>query len=178
MALKKDEKEQLLAEYSDKVARAQVMVWTNYRGLTVAQVSELRRQLRPVGSEAVVVKNTLLRIALERAGKPTSHDVMAGPSLVTFAYNDVASATKVLTDYLRPNEAVLQLMGGVISNRLINAEQVRALTSMPSREVLLARVVGGVQAPISGFVGTLSAVLRGFVTVLNARREQLEGSAS
>ncbi|MHB1296200.1 MAG: 50S ribosomal protein L10 [Anaerolineae bacterium] len=178
MALNKDEKEQLLAEYSAKVTRAQVMVWANYRGLTVAQVSDLRRQLRPVNSEAVVVKNTLMRIALERAGKPTDHAVMSGPSLVTFIYDDVAGATKALTDFARPNEAVLQLMGGVISNRLMNVEQVRSLTTMPSREVLLARVVGGVQAPLSGFVGTLSAVLRGFATVLNARREQLEGSAS
>ncbi|MHB0856706.1 MAG: 50S ribosomal protein L10 [Anaerolineae bacterium] len=177
MALNKGEKQQLMQEYSDKVARSQVMVWANYRGLTVAQISALRRQLRPIGSEAVVVKNTLMRIALERAGKPTNHATMSGPCLVTFVYDDVAGATKALTDFARPNEAVFQITGGVIANRLMDAEQVRSLTTLPSREVLLARVVGGVQAPISGFVGTLSAVLRGFVTVLNARREQMEGSA-
>jgi large subunit ribosomal protein L10 len=86
LALTREQKEQLLNEYSQKLARAQVVIWARYKGLTVAQISDLRRQLRAAGSEGVVVKNTLMRIALEQAGMPTDHAVMSGPCLVTFVY--------------------------------------------------------------------------------------------
>jgi len=178
LALTREQKEQLLNEYSQKLARAQVVIWARYKGLTVAQISDLRRQLRAAGSEGVVVKNTLMRIALEQAGMPTDHAIMSGPCLVTFVYNDVAVGAKAVLDYARLNEATFQVAGGVGGRMLFNAEQVRTLTTLPSREVMLAQVVGGIQAPISSFVGVLAQLVRGIVNVVDARRKQLEGAAS
>ncbi len=178
MALTRQEKEQMLQEYSEKLQRAQVLIWADYRGTTVSQVQDLRGQLRPVGAEAMVVKNTLMRLALEQANLPVPSDIMAGPSAVTFVYDDVAAATKVVTGFALVNDRVFHIKGGMAGGKIINAGQVTTLTTLPSREVLLGRVLGGIQAPISGFVGTLAAVMRGFMTVLNARAEQLEGSAS
>ncbi len=178
MALTLEQKQKILEGYASRISRAQVMVWANYRGLTVAQISNLRKQLRGVDAEAMVVKNSLMRKALERAQLPYDHELMAGPCVVTFMYGDVAAATKAVTDFARLNEAVFQLKGGVIGRRVVKPEQIRELTQLPSREVMLARVVGGIQAPLTGLVGTLSAVLRGLLNVLNARAKQLEGAPS
>jgi large subunit ribosomal protein L10 len=176
LALTRQEKEQMLQEYSDKLQRAQVLIWADYRGTTVPQVQDLRGQLRTVGAEEMVVKNTLMRLALEQAGLPVPSDVMAGPSAVTFVYDDVAAATKVVTGFASANERAFHIKGGMAGGKVIGVEDVTALTTLPSYEVLLARVLGGIQAPISGLVGTLAAVMRGLMNVLNARAEQLEGS--
>ncbi len=175
MALTREQKEEILQGYTQKLGRTQVMIWANYRGLTVAKIQDLRRQLRPVGAEAMVVKNTLLRLAMERAGLPVNTETMSGPCVVTFISEDIAAATKVVSDFARLNESVFQLKGGVVGGQLATVEQVRSLITLPSREVLLARVLGGLQTPIGGFVGTLSAVMRGLVNVLSARSRQLEG---
>lgn len=178
MALTHEQKEKILNGYKQRLARSQAVIWARYKGLTVAQVSDLRRQLRAVGVEGVVVKNSLMRIALEQAGMATDHATMSGPCLVTFVYNDVAVGAKAVLDYARLNEAVFQVSGAVAGRTLMNAEQVRALTMLPSREVLLAQVLGGIQAPISSFVGVLAQLVRGVVNVVDARRKQLEGAAS
>lgn len=178
MALTRQEKEQILQSYKDKLRRAQVLIWADYKGTTVQQVQDLRRQLRPLGAEALVVKNTLMRLALEDAKYPVPSEMMAGPSTVAFVYDEVPTATKVVTTFATANERVFHIKGGMAGGKLITTGQVTALTTLPSREVLLARVLGGMQAPISGFVGTLAAVMRGFMNVLNARAEQLEGTPS
>jgi large subunit ribosomal protein L10 len=178
LALTHQQKEQMLQEYAGKVERSPVMIWANYRGLTVPQIQEYRRQMRAVGAEAVVVKNTLMRLALEQAKRPTNAEIMDGPCVVTFAYGDVAVTTKAGLDYARLHDNVFQVAGGVVGNGLATVDQLRTLTTLPSREVLLARAIGGIQSPISGFVGTLAAVIRGLVNVLNAHQEQLEGAPS
>jgi large subunit ribosomal protein L10 len=177
LALTRTQKEALLEEYTEKLDRSQVMIWSNYRGLKVHQVQELRRQLRQANAEAVVVKNTLMRVALERAGLPYSDEIMDGPCAVTFVYDEIPAATRVVNIYSRDHEEQFQIRGGVVGGKLADVAQVRSLITLPSREVLLARVLGGLQAPMTGLVGTLSAVLRGFLTVLNARAEQLEGQS-
>ena len=168
----------MLQEYTDRLQRAQVIIWADYRGTTVPQVQGLRGQLRPLGAEAIVVKNTLMRLALERAGLPVPSEIMAGPSAVTFVYDDVAAAAKVVTGFASANERVFRIKGGMAGGRVIDVADVNALTTLPSREVLLAQVLGGIQAPISGLVGTLAAVMRGLMNVLRARAEQLEGAPS
>jgi len=178
LALSKAQKERLLAEYSERLERAQVMIWSGYTGLTVPQVSDLRGRLRPAGAEGVVVKNTLMRMALENAGLPVDQDMMSNTCLVTFAYDDIAAAAKAVADFSRENGDQFHIKGAVMDGSLMDASGVRTLTTMPSREQLLAQVVGGIGAPLTGFVGTLAAVIRGLVNVLNAHQEQLEGSAS
>jgi large subunit ribosomal protein L10 len=176
LALTREQKVQLVQEYGERLGRAQVSIWARYGGISVAQLTQLRRQVQAVGAEIVVVKNTLLRRALEESGLPYDPEVMTGPCIVAFAYDDIAQATKVMTDFARTSQERVRIVGGIVGGRLVSAQQVASLTDMPSREQLLARVLGGVQAPISGLVGVLSSVLRGVITVVNARAQQLEGS--
>ncbi len=178
MALTREQKQGLLDGYAERVSRAQVMIWSNYTGLKVSQIADLRQQLRAGGTEVVVVRNTLMRMTLERAGLPVAPELTSGPCAVTFIYGDMASAAKVVADFARANEAGFRIVGGLVGKRLATPDQIRSLATLPPREVLLGRVLGGLQAPIASLVGTLSAVTRGLVNVLDARRKQLEGSPS
>lgn len=178
MVLTREQKQKMLDGYAQRLGRAQVIIWSNYKGLKMAQMNDLRQQLRASGSEVMVIKNTLMRMALERAKLPVTPELTTGPCAVTFIYNDIAAATKTVMDFARANEAAFKVVGGLVGGRLANVEDLRSLTTLPSREVLLARVLGGLQAPIASFVGTLSAVTRGLVNVLEARRRQLEGAPS
>ena len=177
MALTRDKKQEIVANYSERLDRAQVAIWANYRGVKVTQFQALRNALRQSDAEVLVVKNTLMRVALEQHSLPYSKEIMDGPCAVTFVYDDIPAATRLVSNFARDNEQLFQVVGGLVGGKIVDPAQVRELITLPSREVLLGRVVGGVGAPISALVGTLSAVLRGFVNVLNARREQLEGSA-
>lgn len=178
MAPSRERKKELIEEYGAKLSRAQVAIWSNFSGLTVAQVTDLRRQLRKAGAETMVVKNTLMRIALERADLPLDEEIMGGPCLVTFVYDDLAPAAKAVVDFARRNEQVLSVKGGLLNGELVTKEQIQALTNLPSRDVLLARVIGGMQAPVSGFVNTLAAIMRGLVNVLNAYSDKLQSAES
>jgi large subunit ribosomal protein L10 len=178
LAVTRELKQQLLDGYAQKVSRAQVMIWCNYTGAKVGQLTDLRRQIRPSGAEVVVVKNTLMRLTLQRANLPVVKELSSGPCAVTFVYGDMAGAAKVVTDFARANEAVFKVLGGLMGSRFVTADQVRLLTSLPSCEVMLGRVLASMQAPIAGLVGTLGAVMRGLVNVLDAHRKQLEGSPS
>jgi large subunit ribosomal protein L10 len=176
LALSREDKERLIREYGERLGRAQVMVWTHYSAINVAQLTNFRRQVQATGGEIVIIKNSLMRQALEASDLPYDSDVMAGASLVAFAYDDIAGTTKAVADFARGSAERLQIAGGIVGGKLVGADQVQALTELPSREVLISRVLGGVQAPISGLVGTLAAVVRGVVNVLNARATQLEAS--
>jgi len=178
LALSREQKEVILDRYVEKLERAPVVIWGNYRNMTVQQTAAFRQQLHPVEAELLVVKNTLMRLALEKLGRGTSAEIMNGPSMVALLYGDVSAASKVVVDYARLNEAVFQIRGGIVGNQVVTTEQIRALTTLPSREVMLGRVIGGIQAPISSFVGTLAALVRGVMNVLNARQQQLEQQAS
>jgi len=178
LALTRARKEELVAEYGERIAKAQVMIWANYSGSSVAQMGELRSAVRKAGAESVVVRNNLMRLALEQADMPMDSEVMSGTRLVTFVYGDIGAASKALVDFASANDDVFEVVGGVSEGAVIDQGQVKQLTLIPSREVLLSQVVGGMQAPISGFVGTLAAVVRSMLNVVNARREQLEGAAA
>jgi len=177
LALSREQKEQLVKGYGERLARAQVVIWSRNQGLTVQEAMALRGQLRAAGAEALVVKNTLMRIALEQAEMATSEELSSGPCLVTFVYDDIAPAAKAVVDFARASDDKLTVMGGLVGNELVDASQIRALASLPPRDVLLGQVVGTIQAPISGFVRALAAIMGGMLNVLNARVNQLEGAA-
>ncbi|NLT73040.1 MAG: 50S ribosomal protein L10 [Chloroflexi bacterium] len=176
MALSREEKERLINEHDEKLARAQVLIWSRYTGLGVGQMTAFRRQIQATGAELVVVKNSLFQRALDARGLPYDPEVMTGPNLVAFAYDNIAGTTKAINDFSRTSNERLAITGGLVGGRLASVAQVQSLADLPSREVLLARVLGGVQAPVAGLVGTLSAMVRGVMNVLNARAQQLEGS--
>ncbi len=176
MPATRETKEALIEEYGAKMARAQVLIWAHYRNIPAGQITNLRRQLQAAGSEAMVVKNTLMRRALQAADRPVNEAMMTGPCLVAFVYGDIPAATKAVIDFARVSGDLFQIAGGVMGHSLASEEQVRSLVNMPSREQLIAQVLGGLQAPISGLLGTLSAVMRGIMTVLSERAKQLEGA--
>ncbi len=171
-------KQQMFGEYQDRVSRAQAIVWSGFKSLTVQQAQDIRAQLRPLGAEMMVVKNTVIHKALTESELPYDEAMMSGANVVTFMYDDIAGATKVIADYARTHEAFFQVKGGLLGGSVLNASQVAALVDLPSRDVLLSRVVGSMQAPITNFVSVLAGVMRGLVNVLDARAKQIEGSPS
>lgn len=175
LPLTREQKEERLHEYVGALERAAGVILTDYRGLRVKDLEGLRRQLREVNASYEVIKNTLFRLALERAGKPAPQDLLQGPLAVAFVEDPVA-ASKVLTKFARDSK-ILQIRGALLGDRFVDAAGVETLSQLPSREELLAQVVGALQAPISGLVNVLAGPLRGLMNVLNARAEQLKGAA-
>lgn len=169
-------KVETVGEIKEKFSRSELAVLTDYRGLTVAELTALRRQLRRAGVDYRVAKNTLTRFAAEQAGVGAIAPMLVGPTALAFAGGDAVEAAKALTDYARTSKA-LKIKGGVLKGRVISPEQIVQLSELPPREVLVARVVGGMQAPIVGLVSVLNGTMTGLVRVLQARQQQLEASA-
>lgn len=167
-------KEQTVAQLQDRLARCTIAIATNYRGLSVPELTELRRRLREVGAEYQVVKNTLARIAAERCGKPELVNILQGPTGIALGYDDAVVPARAVVEYIRTTRRPLAIVGALIDGRVLAAQEVTALSTLPPREYLLAQVVGGLQSPLTKLVFVLSAHLRGLLTVLQGRIEQLE----
>ncbi|TAK36201.1 MAG: 50S ribosomal protein L10 [Chloroflexota bacterium] len=171
-------KVETIAELTDLLRRSQLAILAEYRGTSVAQLSDLRKKLREAGAELHVAKNTLTRIAAQQVGKGNMVPALEGPMAIAFAMGDPAAAAKVMTEHLRISRTPMKIKAGLIENRLLGAAEVEALATLPPREVLLARVLGGMQAPMAGLVTVLNANLRGLMVVLQQRAEQLGGGES
>jgi len=176
LAITKEKKGELVADYKEKLARSQGVVFTGYHGLTMKDQEELRKRLTDVQGVFQVVKNTLFERALADAGLSIPGDVMVGPTALGYCLEDVPAVVKVLAAIAKESE-FLTLRGALLEGQFIAAQDVQALTELPPREVLLARLIGQMQAPIHGLVNVLAGTLRGLVTVLQARASQLEGAA-
>ncbi len=143
------------------------VILTDYRGLTVKQITQLRRQLRQNQADYHVVKNTLFRLAAQGIVQDNLDDILQGPTAAAFIHGDEVAAAKAISDAIREMRT-LSIKGAVLGGKLFDAEQVQQLAKLPPREVLIAQVVGGVQAPITGLVGTLHGILRDFVYTVQA----------
>jgi large subunit ribosomal protein L10 len=163
-------------ELAERLARATMAVLADYRGLTVAQMGDLRRQLRPVNVELRVAKNTLTRLAARKAGREALLPALEGPTALVFSYGDPAAMAKTLTDTVRVQRLALQVKGALLGDRLLAGPEVARIADLPSRETLLAQLMGGVQAPITSLVSLLAGTLQNLVGVLDARRQQLEAA--
>jgi len=171
----KEKKAQVIDSLQEVISRCSVGVLTDYRGLTAAEMTELRRQLREAGVEYRVVKNTLARFAAERAGKDELVGFFEGPVAIAFGYGDITEPAKALATYIQTAKVEMTVKGGFLPDRMLSSEEVVTLSKLPSREILLARVVGGIQSPISALVSRLAAPMMGLVGVLQSRIKQLEG---
>ena len=169
-----EKKVQQVEELREMVAKATIAIGADYRGLSVKQMQALRRQLRTVNVEVRVVKNTLLRLATQQAGREEMMDIAQGPTALAFGYDDVVSAAKALVDYMRQTRSTMPVHGAYADGRLFNAEELTDLASVPPRDVLLGRIAGGLQSPIQNFVLLISATLRDFAGLAEARAKQLE----
>jgi len=155
-------------------AEATAAVVTHYRGLTVTEMGLLRRNLRSAEVKMQVVKNTLARRAAEGTGFAVAEEFFSGPTAIAYGTDPVALA-KTLSDFAKSNEA-LKILGGVLDGKRLDPADVNALASLPSREVLLAKMFSTMQAPLSGFVRTLNEVPASFVRTLAAVRDQKEAA--
>lgn len=171
------EKMQTVAEIKEKLSSTKGAVLTNYRGLTVAQDTKLRRKLREAGVEYRVFKNTMTRLAAKEAGIEGLDIYLEGPTAIAMSYTDPVAPAKVISDFVKENKLqALEVKAGLVEGKVIDAESVKALSSLPPREVLIAKALGSMQAPIAGFVNVLSGSLRNLVYALEAVRKQKESA--
>jgi large subunit ribosomal protein L10 len=177
LAISKEKKQELVKNYVEEFSRSQAAILTDYRGLSVAEINRLRNKMREAGSGYHVVKNRLVKLALREAGLPVPEELLQGPTAIGYCYEDVIAPAKVLTEYTKESK-MLTIKGGILGDRVIDVEAISSLADLPPRDVLLAQLLSGVQSPMAGLVNVLSGTLRGLVTVLKARADQLEvGSA-
>jgi large subunit ribosomal protein L10 len=152
-------------------------VLTEYRGLNVAAMAELRRALRAAGGDYKIYKNTLARLGARSAGIDTLDEMLTGPTAIAFVEGDAAAVAKALRDYARGNPALV-VKGGLLGQRVLTANEVTALADLPSREVILAQLAGALQAPIAQFASLLAALPRNFAYGLKALIDQQGGVAA
>jgi len=171
----KEKKEQMIAELASSLSRCTIAVATDYRGLTAKEMVQLRRRLTESGIDYRVIKNTLTRFAAERAGKKQLGALLTGPVAIAFGYDEVIRPPQILREHIRSAGSVLQIKGGILGDRLLTAEDIANLATMPPREILIARLVGQLQAPLQALHNVLSAPMRGLLNVMQARMKQVEG---
>jgi large subunit ribosomal protein L10 len=171
-------KEADVAELQDMVGRSIVAISTMYRGMSVSEMTALRRRMREAGVDIRVVKNTLLRIAAERAGKPDLINIVDGPTAIVFGYDDIAQPAKAVTEYVRTSRSALTITGAYLDGRLMKPAEVSDLATLPSRETLIAQFVGGMQSPIATFSSLITSVVREFAGLIDARAQQLEAEGT
>lgn len=174
MAITREKKGTLVEGYVSKLQRSQAVFVSEYRGLTVKQIQDLRRELRNNDSEMIVAKNTLMRRALKEVGLAAPESLLKGPTAVTICYREVAGPAKALNKFARDTK-ILVVKGGVMGQSVFNETGVQQLSELPGREQLLAQAAGTMQSPMSSMLGMLSGVLSSVVNVLNGRVQQLEG---
>jgi large subunit ribosomal protein L10 len=172
--LKREEKEQIVSDLHQKIEQSKAIVLTNYRGLNVQQVNQLRQRLREEKISYHVVKNTLMKLATKGTDLEKVNDYFEGPTAVAMAYGDPISLAKVLSEFTKA-QPILEIKVGVVEGRVLPPEGVRTFASMPSREVLFGQILGGIQMPGSQLAGVLLNVFQQLLGVIEARADQLSG---
>jgi len=173
---KKAEKAATIADLTARLKASSTAVLADYRGMTVGQMRDLRTKLRGGGIEMVVVKNTLARRAAKAAGYEPLGAELVGPIAMLFAVDDVSAPARILNDYIRANRKMV-IKGGLLEGQVIKADAVTELADLPSREVLLSRLLGAMKAPLGNLASVLQAPLTKFARTLEAVRSQKESQS-
>lgn len=168
---------QTVSELSERLNRMQMLIVADYRGLTVAELSELRKVVREKGGEIVVAKNTLTRLAVRETGHTEVEPLLKGPTALAFSYDDIPGVAKAIDDYFRATKKDVKVKGGLLGTAAIAAGDLDRLAKMPTREQSLSRVLGGVNAPASRLVGAINGVMRNIAYVLKAYSEKTDSAA-
>lgn len=167
------EKASKVAELKELLTSAKGVILVNYCGLSVAEDTKLRSAMREVGVKYTVAKNTFIRIAAKEAGIEGLDSVLEHNTAIAIAPEDPVAAAKVINEFAKEHKA-LEVKAGILDGKVISVDEVKALAELPSREVLLAKMLGSMQAPISGLVNVLQGTIRNFVYVLEAVRQEKE----
>jgi large subunit ribosomal protein L10 len=163
--------------YSDLFSRSNAVILTDYRGLTVADINQLRRKLQAAQSEYHVIQNRLLALALKERELPVPEKLLTGPTATGFCFEEVPAVAKVLVDFSKESK-ILVIKGGILGDRILNAQEVTSLAELPPREILLARVLGTIHSSTAGVSRAVAGGIRSVLYALKARVEQLEEQAS
>lgn len=173
--MNRQSKEALVAEFAEKLKAAKTAFLVDYRGLDVEQANVLRRKLQAIDVEYRVVKNTLLRLAARDTDAACFDEYLNGPTAIALAKEDPVAPAKALVEFAKQNKT-FELKAGMLDGKLLAIDDIRALATLPSREELLAKMLGSMSAPATNFVGVLAAVPRSFVQVLVAVKDQKEAA--
>lgn len=174
--MNKETKQQQVEELHDKLKRAKAVFLADFRGMSVGQATTLRNELRAAAVEYKVVKNTLMELASRDTDKGSLSPYYAGPTAAAFSYDDPVAAAKVLSKFAKAQPNTFKLKAAVLTGKAISVADIQALADLPSREVLLAKLLGTINAPVANFVGVLAAVPGSFVRALGAIKAQKEGN--
>ena len=170
-----EEKQQIAEDLRERLSKSAIIVLTDYKGLDVAAMNDLRRKLRAEDIEYQVVKNTLLIRASEDNDIALIKDYFKGPSAIALSYDDPIAPAKVLSQFAKENNK-LEIKAGVMNGQVLDANAIKALAKLPSREVLLGQLLSALNAVPTSFVRTIAEIPRGFVSVLAAIRDQKEAA--
>ena len=173
--MSKEKKAEIIDSLEETFSRCSIGILTDYRGLTNAEITALRRRIQGAGGEYRVVKNTLARFAAERAGIEDLVSRLEGPIAIAFGYDDITEPAKVLNAWISETKLELGIKGAFTGDKVLTPEQVKTLSTLPDRDILIARVIGQMNAPIAALVNCLSSPIRGMMGVLQARIQKLEG---
>ena len=173
-----EKKAELVEQLTELLSQNKFIIATEYRGLSVSEMSQLRRQLREVNSEFHVVKNTLAKFAAEKAGKPGLSPYLQGPIALALCRGDAVQLAKTLSTYARTSKTALSIKGGILEVRVLSPQEIYILATMPPIDVMRARLLGVLQSPIYSLHNVLSANLRALGALLNARIQQMGGIAN
>jgi len=173
------QKHLIVSELREIVAQSKGAILTDYRGLTVAEVSNLRRRLRDSKAEYHIVKNTLFKIALGDKLTPELEKLLVGPTAIVFAQEDIVAPAKSILDFLRElRKQDIKVKGGFVDGRVYSVDQVTALSKLPPREQILGQLIGALNGPASEFVGTLDGIVAEFVRTIQAIADKQGGAAA
>jgi large subunit ribosomal protein L10 len=172
LAISKERKQELVAQYADLLDRSQAVILTDYHGLNVAEITKLRGEIREANGAYFVTKNTLIKLALERQGFSVPEEWIEGPTAIGFCFDEVPAIAKAISEFAKESEN-LKIKGGLLGDRQMDVDKVQALAELPPADVLQAQILGALTAPMSGLVGVLNSALSGLVGVLDARKDQL-----
>ena len=177
MAISKETKQEMVTDYVERMSNSQALILTDYRGLSVGQLGDLRNRLRENQGQFQVVKNSLFEIALGQAGLPIPAEQLQGTVAVGYCLQEVPPVAKTLTDFAKETN-IMAIRGAILGTELVGPDGVQSLADLPPREVLLAQLLGAVQGPMVGLASVLVAPLRDLVQVLHARSEQMQDAAA
>ncbi|RQD76825.1 MAG: 50S ribosomal protein L10 [Candidatus Syntrophonatronum acetioxidans] len=171
----REDKKRTVAELKEKMEGSRALVLADYRGLNVSEISDLRKRLSEEGIEFKVVKNTLTRIAASEAGYDELNTYLEGPTAIAFSQDDPVAPAKVLSNFAKENDK-LKIKCGLLRGILISFADIKAIAELPPREVLLGKVVGGMQAPVYGMAYAMQGLLSKTVYALQAIVDQKQGA--
>jgi large subunit ribosomal protein L10 len=175
LAITKQRKGELVEDYEDWLKRSQAVILVDYRGVLTKDVYRLRTKLREAKGEFHVTKNTLIARALRQAGLPVPEAMLEGPTAIGFCFENPPAVAKAMLDFAS-EVSLMQVKGAVLGNRVIDREGVKALSELPPRPVVMAQVLGTIQAPAGKVAGVLNSAVAQIVRVLQARVDQLKAA--